>query len=92
MKINFKEIKVYQDIAMSEDLAVIIDIRKEFANIMYQSGNGISSLNTALKIYRSDGEEEYTEEECREIRNAAAVCRPMFLNSINMILDKEDNV
>lgn len=83
MKINFKKLRMYSDITRSKESALVMDVRKQFADILYKNGSGIECLDLALKIYRSDGEEEYTENECNTIRQMASMCSPMFIDAID---------
>ena len=61
MKINFKEFKVYTNLAKSD--SQLINIVTELADGIYKTAQGIAGHSLALKIYNSKGEEEYTEEE-----------------------------
>lgn len=66
MKINFKQFKMYADLGKTKSFKQ--DVTKLLANTVYQSAPGIEALNTALKIYNSKGEEEYSDLEVRVIR------------------------
>lgn len=82
MKLNFKEFKMFVDIAQVETRTV--DIRKEFADIIYKSVNGIVAHDLALRIYRSEGELEFTNpEEIQIMRSVAASATPLFTDSFN---------
>lgn len=83
MKINFKKLRMYADITRSEESVLVIDARKQFADILYKNGAGIECLDLALKIYRSDGEDEYTEQEYSIMKQMASMCSPMFIDAIN---------
>lgn len=83
MKIDFKRLKMYSDITRSEESALVMDVRKQFADIIYKNGSGIECLDLALKIYRSDGEEEYSEQEYAIMKQVASMCSPMFIDAIN---------
>ena len=39
--------------------------------------------------YTSQGEQEYNDEECAMIGNAAQLCTPAFIDAINSMLAKE---
>ena len=61
VKINFKEIKVYKDIAKTK--VEVVDMQDEVANAMYEKGQGIKFHALALKIYNAKGEIELDEQE-----------------------------
>lgn len=61
VKINFEKIPIWVDLAHTTQ--VVKNIKKDVADTMYQHGQGIVFHALALKIYNSQGDEEYTEEE-----------------------------
>ena len=61
VKINFKEIKVYKDIAKTK--SEVVDMHDEVANAMYEKGQGIGFHALALKIYNANGEIELDDKE-----------------------------
>lgn len=65
------------------------DVRESFGNVVYRMGNGIACLELARKIYNSDGDEDYTENEVNIIRKMAQTCTPQFIESLNLMIDKE---
>lgn len=67
------------------------DVRETFADVIYKCANGIAALELARKIYNSQGEVEYTEQEVRIIRDAAALCTPQFIESVYKVLDKKED-
>ena len=83
MKIDFKRLRMYADITRSEESVLVIDARKQFADIIYKNGSGIECLDLALKIYRSDGQEEYSEQEYSIMKQMASMCSPMFIDAVN---------
>ena len=54
MKINFKEFRMFVDIA--QENTRVVDARREFADIIYKSVNGVVAHDLALRIYRSEGD------------------------------------
>jgi hypothetical protein len=87
-KINFKEIDVYTDISKTK--SVKGDARKEFANLLYTSCDGIDAHSLAFKIYESDGEIEITEQqEAIILRLAEQRCTPAFIDGIRKQLKTE---
>lgn len=60
--------------------------KKDFANIIYQLGRGIEAHALAFKIFNSNGEIEYNDEECNMIKEYASLCSPAFIDAINKLL------
>lgn len=86
-RINFQRFEMYMGIAKKE--CAVVDIREDFADILYNIGHGIKTHALAMKIYQSKGVEEYSEEECELIRQYSQSCSPAFIDSINNIF-KDD--
>lgn len=84
MKINFKKIELFTDVAHTN--CVISDCRKGFADIIYNMGNGIACKALAVKIFNSEGEQDFDEEECKIIKAFAEKCTPSFIDAIDAIL------
>lgn len=79
--INFKQLSVYQDI--TKESTTIMDVRKDFSNLLYTKVSGIEAHALAWKIYESDGEIEFTErEETLVMEIASAFCFPLIIDSI----------
>lgn len=92
MKIDFTDISIPAGIDHRE--YVRQDVRRDFADIIYRLGSGIEAHALAMKIYRSEGEEEYTGRECELIREFANRCNPAFIDAMTELLtlkEKEDN-
>lgn len=87
MKLNFKEMKIRAGIA--DKNCYLQDVRETFADVIYRGCNGIAALELARKIYRSEGEEDYTDDEVGIIRQAASVCTPQFIESINTMIEED---
>lgn len=80
-KINFKEFPVHMGIAGQEKC--VGDARETFANIIYTRMNGIRAHALAMKIYRSEGIEEYSKQEISCMVNAAnEYCTPAFIDGL----------
>lgn len=77
--INFKEFKMYNDIAHSS--SIIVDVRGELADNIYKATNGIAALDLALKIHRSDGPVELDETEFSILDEFAKTGTPRFIDS-----------
>lgn len=61
MKINFEQLRVYNDIAKTREL--VVNVKVQVADTIYQKGIGIAAHALALKIYNSTGDCELTDEE-----------------------------
>lgn len=85
-KIDFQNFKVYASI--SRKAAHTVDVRESFANVIYNNVNGIRAHALAMKIYKSDGEVEYSEDEVKLIQAVAdKMCVPGFLDGLSEQLD-----
>ncbi len=82
--INFEKLKVALDIEgkyIEEQ-----NVKKDFANLIYQHGKGIEFHALALKIFNSNGKCEYSKEECELIKQASLTCAPFFIDAIESVL------
>ena len=85
-KIDFQHFKVYASI--SRKAAHTVDVRESFADMIYNNVNGIRAHALAMKIYKSDGEVEYSEDEVKLIQAVAdKMCVPGFLDGLSEQLD-----
>lgn len=84
--INFKEFRLFTDITQTE--TVVVDSRKELADLMYKNLNGIVAHDLALRIFRSEGEMELNEEEEMIVLRFAEKTTPIFYDSLKMNLKK----
>lgn len=59
------------------------DARESFADIIYTMANGIRAHALAMKIYKSEGAEEFTDEEVRMMAGVAErYCTPAFIDGL----------
>ena len=66
------------------------DVREPFADLIYGNAGGIRAHALALKIYNSDGAEEYAPEEVEVIRGVAErLCVPGFIDGLMEQLDNQ---
>ena len=79
MKINFKEFRMFVDI--TQENTRVVDVRREFADIIYKSVNGVVAHDLALRIYRSEGEIEVNPEEFGIMSQIAESGTPIFNDS-----------
>lgn len=87
MKLNFERLEIYTDIAHEE--CTVQDVRKDFANIIYQNGAGMDAHALAHKIYENEGEVEYTDEEIALIMRFAERCTPAFIDALKSAVDNQ---
>ncbi len=81
-EIDFQYIKIYTTV--SRKVAQTVDVRETFADMIYKNVNGIKAHALAMKIYNSEGETEYSEEEVKLIRAVAEQwCVPGFIDGLN---------
>ena len=86
--VNFEKLKVALDIEGKYEEEQ--NVKKDFANLIYQHGKGIEFHALALKIFNSNGDAEYSIEECELIRQASLSCAPFFIDAISNVLKNED--
>lgn len=81
-KINFKEFKLYTSIAQTEKRT--FDVREALSNGMYMTMQGIRAHDLALRIFRSDGDVEISDEDLTLIREYAKSLTPVFIDSLSL--------
>lgn len=84
VKINFERVELFTGLEKEE--CVVQNVKKDFANIIYQFGRGIEAHALALKIYNSKGETEYDEQECNLILQLSELCNPSFIDAIRKMV------
>ena len=83
-KINFANLSVRTGIG--SDQTTRLNIKEAFANMLYTQVSGIAVLLLAQKIYKSEGEEEYDDNEYELImRVANAMCVPAVIEALSSI-------
>lgn len=81
-KLDFQHFKVYASI--SRKAAHTVDARETFADVIYNNVNGIRAHALAMKIYKSEGETEYDDNEVKlMIAVANKFCVPGFIDGLN---------
>lgn len=81
MKIDFEQFEVYSDLAKKNK--VVLNVKEDFANVIYQRGQGIAFHALALKIWNSHGEEEYNENEYALMKRISeALFSPQFIDAL----------
>lgn len=81
IKLNFKQFSVPTGISRKNRQTG--DARESFANMLYMNVNGIRAHALAMKIYNSEGEESYSPEEVKLIKEVAEkLCAPNFIDGL----------
>lgn len=89
-RINFQQFGIYTSVSRKEK--VMGDVRENFANLLYTQVNGIRAHTLALKIFQSEGETEYTDEEILLIQKVASeYCLPAFIDGLNEQISSIDH-
>ena len=84
MKINFAQLEVYTDIQKTNKICM--DARQQLGELIYEVGSGIKAHSLALKIYNSEDELEYTDEEMQIIMQFVnQYCKPAIIDAINAL-------
>ena len=64
------------------------DARESVANMLYLNVNGIRAHALAFKIYRSNGDTEFTDEEVRTLTEVAnAYATPAFIDGLRDVIE-----
>jgi len=86
VKINFKEFEMPTDI--TKKVMMKGDARESFANLLYTRSTGIKPHALAMKIYQSEGDTDYSDDEVQLIRQLAAqFCVPAFIDGLEIQLN-----
>lgn len=81
--INFEKFEIYTAINHKE--VIVQDCREGFANIIYLNGSGVACHALAMKIYKSEGETEFSDEEIALMKQFAENFGNLsLLDSFNM--------
>lgn len=86
MKLNFDNIEIYDN--LSKTTSHVQNIREDFANYIYNKGEGIAAHALALKIYNGTQETEFNENELNLIRMYSRGCTPAIIDAITEMVAK----
>ena len=86
-KINFKEFQIQEN--LFSDAKTLVDLREGFSNVVYKNSQGIKGLDLALKIYKSDGEIEFNDDELQIIKNISEICVAPITKAIQDIFNED---
>ena len=87
-KINFKEFQIQEN--LFSDTKTTVDLREGFSNVVYKNSQGIKGLDLALKIYKSDGEIEFNDDELQIIKSVSEICVAPITKAIQDILNEDE--
>lgn len=87
-KINFKEFQIQEN--LFSDTKTLVDLREGFSNVVYKNSQGIKGLDLALKIYKSDGETEFNDDELQIIKSVSEICVAPITKAIQDILNEDE--
>ena len=83
-KIDFSSLPVKAGIGSEQTTQ--LNIKESFANMLYTQVSGIAALVLAQKIYKSEGEEEYDDNEYDLIIKVAnSMCVPAVIEALSSI-------
>ena len=86
-KNNFKEFQIQENLL--SDAKTLVDLREGFSNVVYKNSQGIKGLDLALKIYKSDGEIEFNDDELQIIKNISEICIAPITKAIQDIFNED---
>lgn len=82
MTIDFENVNVYAD--LKHEQCVTVDLKEQFAELVYQKGTGIQAHALALKIF--NGDKEFDEKEVNLIKSFTdKFCTPMIIDAIHTL-------
>lgn len=84
MTIDFSRVELFTDVAHKN--CSVVDLRTQFADAIYNLGQGIESHALAFKIYQSEGLTHYDEKEVRLIEHYSKLCSPAFIDAVDRII------
>ena len=91
MKINFEKFPCFINITKQEKL--MIDVKTNLSNTLYTQGGGIKMGALALKIYNSDENTDFNENECNlllKFVKGVDTFSPIFIDSLEDLIKNED--
>ena len=87
MTIDFRNFQMYTDISQADK--VTVDVRRDFADMIYKNANGIVAHDLALRIYRAEGPISITPDEKEFLLAFAQRGTPLFYDSFNANIKDE---
>lgn len=91
MKIDFENLRMYEGI--DKQNISVLNVKKVFADELYTRGQGIACHALALKIFNSEGETEFSDEEYFLIVEfAKQVCTPKMIDALQSLKPEEKEI
>ena len=87
MKIDFENFRLFKGIDKKN--VEVLNVKNVFADELYTRGQGIAFHALALKIFNSDANTDYNENEYQLMKMFAEQCMsPNFIDSLNALKDE----
>ena len=87
MKIDFENFRLFKGIDKKN--VEVLNVKNVFADELYTRGQGIAFHALALKIFNSDANTDYNENEYKLMTMFAEQCMsPNFIDSLNALKDE----
>ena len=90
MKLNFDEVEIYENLTKTKKH--VQNIREEFANFLYNEGQGIAAHALALKIFNGTPDTEFNPQEVELIRVFSRGCTPAIIDAIIEMIAKAGGI
>lgn len=85
-RINFQKFRIPAGIG--KERYQTGDARESVANMLYLNVNGIRAHALAMKIYQSEGETEYTDDEVKSLIDVANIyASPAFIDGLAEVIN-----
>lgn len=89
MTINFEQFTLYKGIDRST--TEVMNVKRVFAEEIYNRGQGLACHALAFKIYNSTGPTEYTDEEYQLMQIFSEQCMaPSFIDSLRALGGRQE--
>lgn len=88
-RLNLKQLEIFTDIRHTQ--CVVQDVRETLADAIYSNCPGIKAHDLAFKVYRSDENTEFTDEDCGLLmRYAETLLMPFAIDALRTVMNKEN--
>ena len=85
-KIDFQHFKL--SVGIADNNTLMVDVREELANLIYNNVSGIAALEVARKIYKSEGVTEFDEREMDVItKTIEGLRKASFIDSFRKAIE-----
>ena len=84
MKLDFENVKVSAD--LKHEYETTVDLKEQFAELIYQKGMGLKAHALALKIFNSTADTDFNDAEINLLKTFTEQnCTPMIIDAINTL-------